>query len=126
MSGATNVLPAPVIGPPDDADPPLESALLEEPHAATPSAIAPQDATASIDLREITSGSPSCVVEGRVPARDRPPVTGPWPNCEQVVNSGRRARFRYSGHSVVGCISRRSARDPPQRRVARLRLHGLR
>jgi hypothetical protein len=49
MSGATKVLPAPVIGPPED-DP---LSLLLEPHAATPRAITPQAKIASTDLREI-------------------------------------------------------------------------
>jgi hypothetical protein len=47
------VLPAPVIGPEEELDALLS--LLLEPHAATPSATAPQHKTASMDWREITS-----------------------------------------------------------------------
>jgi hypothetical protein len=56
MSGAMSVLPAPVSGVlalPPLGSPPVEPLLLE-PHAATPSASAAQQATASIGLREIT------------------------------------------------------------------------
>jgi hypothetical protein len=52
MSGAMNVLPAPVIGPPEL---PLEpESLLLEPQPAAPAAMTPQQRRASVDLREIT------------------------------------------------------------------------
>jgi len=54
MSGATNVLPAPVIGPPPEEAVALPELSLLDPQAATPRAITPQQEIASIDLREIT------------------------------------------------------------------------
>src|SRR6476619_585233 len=110
-----NVLPAPVTGPE------LEPESLElEPHAATPSASAPQQKAASIDLREITSFDSFVVVRGSVPARLQTPVTGRWPTCEQPVKSRNVQRLHESaqrlgcaGEAVVG----RRRRGSPRRRA---------